>query len=501
MKKNDYLIGFILFFTGLFSRLPLTEKIFSQWDGPLYALGIIHYSFEQRTPTFPGYPFYIGLGKFFYLFLNNPQNAILAVSVFGSAIGALVLYLIGKKMYSRNAGISAAIIFLTGSTFYYFGLTTYAYILTPITTSLLAYSVFRIFIKNKQEGLILGTSLGISIGVRPQEAIQIIVLFLLGFFILKRQEKIKSILAFILVTLLWLIPVMNAVGFSDYLKFLVGLKSYNVNAPVLQNIELMIKGFLLSFGVSCIFLMYFVFKYWKNWKKSVLKNSKIIIFYASWILPGLLINLLLRSDHAGYQMTYLSGFIFLIAFALWKLSEKKTILFFFLLTLTAAFNLYWFFYDRDPKFIKPYRPTSFHYSDIRKNDIKTGGKIDFIKSHFNPDTTFIISTPTLWRPFSYYLNEYQLTDLSGLENPQPAYIYTRENIKEQYMWEFQNKSLTVNIPGKITTVVFTDDSAYSWIKNYPYKTYKLPGNSFITSISVSSLDKILYNYHSVKIVK
>ena len=34
---------------------------------------------------------------------------------------------------------------------------------------------------------------------------------------------------------------------------------------------------------------------------------------ALWILPALVFNLFVRSDHAGHQMTYLSAFILLIS--------------------------------------------------------------------------------------------------------------------------------------------------------------------------------------------
>lgn len=500
-KHIDLFVYIILFLIGILTRAPLIEKVQSQWDGPQYAIAILHYSLAQSTPTFPGYPFYIAIGKFFYLFLHDPQKAILAVSIFGSAVGAVIIYFVGGKMYHRFVGFAASIIFLTGSTFYYFGLTAYAYILTPVTTVILAYVVYRIVVKDKQEGFFLGTALGASIGVRPQEAPQILLLFLLGFLFLKNSEKVKSILLFSLITLLWLIPVINTVGLEEYFKFFVGLKQYNIYAPILQNIQMMTKGFLLSFGLSFIFLFYFVFKYRKSLTKSLYKNSKIIIFYLVWIIPGLLINLLLRSDHAGYQMTYLSGFLILISYSIWKVTEKRKIFYILILLVIATFNLYWFFYDRDPNFVKPYRPTSFHYSDIRKNDLKTGSKIQFISSRYKPDKTLVITLSVLWRPYSYYLKNYNVINLNGLEDKNPETSYIQRDVKNWHMKESRNKDLFLLIPSGITTVVFPDDNAYTWIKKYPFKTYILPGNSMVTSISVTPKTKIKYNFNSLQIIQ
>jgi hypothetical protein len=499
MKKIDYLIAFILFLTGLLTRLNFVEKIFSQWDGPLYAIGVIRYSFEQTTPTFPGYPFYIALGKFFYLFLHDPQRSILAVSIFGSAAGAVVIYLIGWKMFHKLAGIAGAVIFLTGSTFYYFSLTTYAYILTPITTTILAFVVYRIFVKRNQEGLFLGTALGISVGTRPQEAPQIILLFILGFLFLKSSEKIKSIFSFSIVTLLWFIPVINAVGLHEYFKLFIGLKQYNLHAPIIQNIDLITKGFLLSFGLSSFFLFYYIYKFRKIWKKQINKNLKIIVFFAVWIVPGFLINLLLRSDHAGYQMTYISGFLLVISYAIWKATQKNKLLYLIIVVTIAVFNLYWFFYDRDPNFVKPYRPTSFHYSDIRKNDLKTGSKIHFIENNFDSKKTVVIALPVLWMPYAYYLKYYQVTSLGALDIKNEKSTNLEQDVKNWHITKQIKSDLTFSIPHGITSIVFPDDNAYSWIKNYPYKIYHLPGNSTITSISVSENNKIKYSYQSLEI--
>lgn len=499
MKRKDYFIGLILFLVGVLSRFPLVERIFSQWDGPLYAIGIIRYSFEQTTPTFPGYPFYIALGKFLYIFTQDPQKAILLVSILGSALGTLVIYVVGKVMFNRKVGLTGATIFLTGSTFYYFGLTTYAYILTPITSTFLAYSAFRIFVKSKQEGLLLGTALGISIGTRPQETPQIILLYLLGFLFLKKSEKIKSLISFSIVTLLWFIPVINAIGLKEYFKFFVGLQRYNISASILQNIELITKGFLLSFGLSSLFLLYFVFRFNRTWKKNLKKNKRIVIFFAIWILPSLLINLLLRSDHAGYQMTYLSGVLILISYGTWKVTQKNSTLFAFLLLIIAIFNLYWFFYNRDPSYVKPYRPTSFHYSDIRKNDLKTGSKISFIATHFDPKKTVVIALPVLWMPYAYYLKEYQVTSLSGLDDSSQSASNLQQNVKKWYIKRHTSKDFVFSLPSGTSSVIFPDDEAYLWIKKYPYKIIHLPGNSTISYISVLDTNKIVYGYHSIEI--
>ena len=399
MRKIDWFFCFVFVTVAFFSRFPLIEEFQSHWDGPQYSIALVRYSFEQQTPAPPGYPIYIALGKLFYLFFTDPHKAILAVSVFGSIFGSVIFYLVGKNLFSRYVGISAATIFLTGSTFYYFGLTAYAYGLLPATTTILAYIVYQIFIRQKQYGLLLGIVFGICFGIRPQETIQIGFLPILGFIALSKIEKIKSLLAFFIITLIWLIPITRAMGgLQEY--FLISFQFAQgaiFNHSVIQHIKLIIKGFLLSFGIAGGFLLYYISKIIQMKLHTFKKNINVIIFYTTWILPGIMYNLFIRTEHAGYQMSYLTGLLILISYAVWQTTKKSKLLFVTVLLIIASFNLYWFFYDRDPTYTKPYRPTSFHYSDIKKNDLKTGSKVGYVLKNFDPEKTLIISTEFLCR--------------------------------------------------------------------------------------------------------
>ena len=110
MKKIDVISCILIGIVAFFSRIPFLEKFQSFWDGPQYSIGIVRYSFVQQTPAAPGYPIFIGLGKFFYFFLHDPHSAIVAVSVLASVLGAITLYIVGLNIYNRLVGIAAATI-------------------------------------------------------------------------------------------------------------------------------------------------------------------------------------------------------------------------------------------------------------------------------------------------------------------------------------------------------------------------------------------------------
>lgn len=502
VDRKDILLSLILGLTAFISRLPLIEQFQSHWDGPQYSIAIVRYSFEQQTPAPPGYPLYIAMGRFFYIFFKDPHFSILLVSVFATVIGSIVMFLVGKMIYNRYVGLASSILFLTGSTFYYFGLTPYAYIITPVTTTLLAFIVYQIYIKQKQMGLWLGIMFGICFGIRPQETILTFPILILGFIFLNYKEKIKSIIIFSIITLAWLVPILFIIGPTNYFiqsyEFLIVALIHNT---LMQRIELIIKGFLLSFGLSGAFLLYFVWKLLNNYPTIIKKNTRVIIFYSTWILPGVFYNLFLRTEHAGYQMTYLAAFLILISYAIWKVTEKNNKLYILIIILISLFNLYWFFYNRDPQFVKPYRPTSFHYSDIRKNDLKTGRKVNYILANFNPKKTLIITNSVLWRPYGYYLKNYLVISLDGLDDNTPESLHIERDQKNWNMKQFDNKNLSVTIPKDINSILFPDDENNLWIKNYPYKVFNLPGKSKITLISVNPGDRIIYKFHYFTVIK
>jgi hypothetical protein len=501
MKRIDYIICFLLGITALVSRIPFLEKFQSFWDGPQYTIGIIRFSFVEQTPAAPGYPFFIGLGKLFHVFIQDLHTSIVAVSVFAGILGAITLYIVGLKMFNRYVGFAATIIFLTGSTFYFFSIAPHTYDLLITTTTLLAYSVYRIFVQKKQEGFFLGLIIGICIGLRPQEIIQLGLLFLLGFLALTTKEKIKASIVFIIVSVSWFIPVAKAVGFTDYfIQSFASAKTGLVSQSVANHSEAMLKGFLLSFGISGGFLTYYLIQY-KQIKKIAIKQKRVFIFWACWIVPGFLYNLFFRSDAVGYQFSYLTAFLFLISYAIWRWTKRSKFLYFAALVCIALFNLYWFFYDRDPTFTKPYRPVSYHYSELRKNDIKTGGKVRFVEQHFDPQKTLIITNEVMWRPYSYYLKKYPFIVLSRLDNKEIPNSYDRiESINWNMKW-YKEKGFKVKIPEHINTVVFMDDRSATWTKINTKKIYKLPGNSTITVISVKPNDELSYDYHTIYIKK
>lgn len=507
MGKRDFFIIIVLFFAGILLRAPLVEKMQSHWDGPQYSIAILHYSFEDETPAPLGYPLYIGMARLFYYIVADPHKALLMVSVLFSCIGAIVFYLAGKTIFNRVAGIISSCIFLSGSTYYYFGLTAYAYIVTVVVTTALATIVYLITIKKKDIGFIFGLVFALALGIRPQEIGFMTPLVLLGFFMLKAKQKKYAILSFLFFFLLWFIPFMHLVGgVFKYIMVSTNFLRSGIYHPSISSSlkysELIFKGYWLSFGIAGFFLI----SYFKVFVDK-LKNKKIIkdvlldkktFFFSLWLLPSFMVNLIVVTQHAGYQMFYLSGLTILLSYAVWKTFQNKKFTLIGTILLIVVANLLVFFVDRDPGYNKPYRPTSFHYSDIRKNDLKLSSKVDYINKNFNSKSTLLIATPTLWRPIMYHFKNYLIYEFDALATDNPDFKNIR---RDAINWKYQQYYVSKYefiIPDKINTVVVLDDEINFKYSNINKVDINIIKGSRITYFKVKPHDKFSYNLGFIK---
>ncbi len=505
INKKNVILAAVLFFSAILSRAPLIEHLQSHWDGPQYSIGIVRYSLTQDTPAPPGYPIYIAMGKFFYVFTHDPHLALLIISVLFSGIGVVIFYLAGQRIFNQSVGIINALLFLSGPTFYFFGLTAYAYGITPVISTALALVVFLIAREKKKLGFLLGLLFSLAIGFRIQDIFFLTPLFFYGLYCLPKNQKIVASISFILITFVWLFPLLNVVGgLQEYIRLCStfaqndSLPSPGIMYPIINRMTI-VKGFFLSFSIGLLFLLFYPYTFLHQPKgKIIKKNAKMFLFFALWIIPSLLFNLFIRSDHAGHQMTYLSGTALLIAYAIYKVTYKSKLFFIASVFLIVSSNLFTFFRDRDPNFTMPYVATSFHYSEIRKNDIKLGSKIQYVKTHFSPQSTLIITSSYLWRPIMYYLKDYQVDDIEALVTTDPQYRDIRRDAHDWNRKEYTEKKYLFNVPENITTIVLFEDESKKWIQRDKAKDVILPGNSTITIMETKPGKQYSYSYAKLR---
>lgn len=480
----------------------------SHWDGPDWSIAIIRYSFIQHTPSPPGYPLYIAIGKFLYLFTHDPHRAIVAVSVLFSGIGAVLFYVVGKQLFNRTVGIIASLIFLSAPTTYFFGITANPYGVLPITAAVLACVVYLILFKKRNYGFFLGIVFSFAIGFRPQDAIFLLPLFVIGFLSLKTREKYIALFSFILSFLFWFLPTAYAVGGINNYTHYVTTFMRNGTAPdiSLSRISyiwfILLRGLYLTIGIAGIFLLFYFKSFYDFVRHSnhIYRSQKIknFTFYALWIGPALFFNTFVRSDHAAHQMTYLSGLIFLVSFAIWKTTKKNTIILSFVVVVVALFNLLTFFRDRDPGNKKRYIDQSYHHSEIRKNDIRMKAKINFIERNYLPKDTIIFTTPTLWRPYMYYFKDYKIFEIDALGTKDKKFVDIRRDGQYWNKKEYKESVHSIVVPMNTKNIIVLDDDEPFKIVHTKSMEYRLEGGSLVYVIPVKGGEVFSYDLHFLK---
>lgn len=503
--ESNFKVYILLFLIGIGSRIPFLEKYQSHWDGPDWSIALVNYSFANKTPTEPGYPLYIFIGRVFNFFINDLHLSVLAVSVFFAGVGAVVAYVVGRTFFGKRAGAISSILFLTSPTMYYFGITANPYGILFTTASFIVLAIYKIFIEKVSSASLLAVALSFGIGVRPQDILFFIPLSLLGFLLLHTQEKLKFVLLFCCLCLAWIIPTSFAVGGLDvYLGYIVPFfqqgPGLNLSISRLTTIlPTIVKGFYLTFTVSSLALIYYikpVSRIPREFRISLNNQNRMILLFTLWIVPSFVFNLFVRSDHAAHQMAYLSAFLYVIAYSVSKIALSKRNFIFFILLITI-FNLITFFRIRDSMQLGPYVSQSYHYSEIVKNNIRMPATIKYVEKFDNQNTIVIVDSE-IFRPVSYYLTEYRVYAFSALDSvvqSNPKYIHF------SYRWLYKGESdekEVFEIPQNTKTVILIPNNRDFSIDGARYKKVRLSGNVLIDEIAISNQDLIRFSFRSLK---
>jgi hypothetical protein len=299
---------------------------------------------------------------------------------------------------------------------------------------------------------------------------------------------------FALISFFWVIPLFLVTGgIIPYIHYLSEAASSMRNGAHPSFIEVgktLAKGFVLTLGLGIIFP--FLFLLTNRFKLKKKKYKKLSLFFLFWIIPPFLFNLLIRSDHAGYQLPYLVPLLILCAASLFSLFRKSYYLRFFLIAMVCV-NFILFFRNRDINNKNPYIPTSFHYSEILKNDKKMDEKINYIKDNFEPKTTLIvIGDPNYFRPVMYYFPEFNTIQINKLTSKDSNYSNLIREGYQYKMREYKTFKNYYKLKDSISSIVCFDDDCRNWV-NKNSNTISFDKYTFIVEI-IKNKSNLYYDF-------
>lgn len=222
MQVQKRIIYGTLFLASILLYLSFMSISLDDFDSFAFAQGINHWDKALLQVHPPGFPVYIFFGKILQVIVQDTGLALRLVSAICGAIGVCLVAWIGESLQEPKAGILAALllIFMPG---YWINSELALSDIPGMTFTLLATGfLIRSWNTDKHRDFIIGCfCAGLSLGVRPHNAIPIA---LAGIFALYQHRKEYKIIALAFIggaigLALWLIPVYSTFnGFEDYLN-------------------------------------------------------------------------------------------------------------------------------------------------------------------------------------------------------------------------------------------------------------------------------------------
>jgi hypothetical protein len=203
----------------LASRLATMPKTFWEGDELLFAAGIQRFDPWSSRPHPPGYPLYIGLGKFFGLFLT-PFAALVTISVIACVIGFIALAIVfNHVLEDSDLAVCGALIFYFSASMLVHGTLPLSDgpALMFVALMLWAATAFPDDVTERR-AMALGLAASAAIGVRPQLAVPVVPVLLVLLLWTRSFRKIAAgLISFAVLSAAWFFPLMDAAGGWDKL--------------------------------------------------------------------------------------------------------------------------------------------------------------------------------------------------------------------------------------------------------------------------------------------
>lgn len=470
-SRGDITTPLLLIILVVITRIPFVSKFLYEWDSVNFALALDKYDILLHQPQPPGYILFVGLGKVFNQIFQDANTTLVFMSILFSALTVILVYYLGKQLFSRNMAITGAILLIFSPIFWFYGEIATIYPSEAFLAILIAYTSYQ-SLKGSRNFLYLSAiALGLAGGFR-QDLIPF--MFPLWLFCLLYPARdnypnmikrtIPPMVVMGLSILTWLLPtIFLAGGLESYLNssghFSASFKTSSVLFGASLSNHLLMDGMLaswlmigLGFLGGFLILLFIIFK-----RESILDNvmfkSPKFMFMSLWILPSFIFLVFIPLSKPGYTLIFLPALFLVLGYVVITFSRDislklnvspKTVLC-AMLILYMVLNSAYFLYPYNLNEESTWETQITHMNSTEKiilgldmlfmynnekiinNDQNMAWHLEIIGnlSSSNPNSTEIIIRDIIredqgfsWRKAMYQLPEYDVYYLFDSENSQ-----------------------------------------------------------------------------------
>lgn len=331
LPKQELWIVSALALTTLATRIPYRSHYLFNWDSANFALGLERFSIYDHQPQPPGYILYITVGRLFNFFLDNPNNALVFLSIVSSVAAVVGIYLLANSIFDRATGLIASVLLIFSPLAWFYGEVALSYVV-ELPLVLAAIWLLYQLLFHRRHAVLAAIVLGIAAGFRQDVLMFLGPFWLVGSFRVGVRTMLLSWLAMAVSIVIWMAPLIYlAEGISKYREltsqqfrtgvFLTsifssgtdgGIDGFFRNAKEVWRAMLWLMGFasILFIFIAGLFLM-----------PSKLVSDRRYLFLILLSLPAFAFFVLFHFGQPGYLLVYSAPLVVMVSRVLIMIAE------------------------------------------------------------------------------------------------------------------------------------------------------------------------------------
>jgi hypothetical protein len=424
-RSRDLALSLSLAVAALIVRWPLRSRYLYHWDSVNFALSLEWYDVRLHQPQPPGYVLYSMLGALVNLAARDANASLVWISLLSGALGVAAIYWLGARMFGQGVGVAAALLALTNPLHWFYSEIALSYALEFLLVTIVAGLCYLQLTGNRRIWPWLALALGLAGGVRQNDLIFLLPLWLLSLWPLSWIKRAASALIVGLAAAAWLWPMMMLSGGpAGYLAALnaagdgIAHESSFFSA---RDLGLNVARMAVYLGYGVLIGVFPLA--WGAWALARAAHERLADrrawVLAMWIAPAFGFYIFVHLRQHGHIFTFLPAVLLLEALAIRELGRSLAALVqarraagalaallvacnagFFLLAPRAPFGS-----ERLP-LLTPSRAT------IAERDRFLGERISAIRRSFDPRASVVLADGFDFRHPDFYLRDFQNPALS-----------------------------------------------------------------------------------------
>jgi hypothetical protein len=418
----------ILIVATALTRFVFRSHFLYDIDSVNFALALRRFDPVVHQPHPPGYFLYVHLGMLSHALFDDPNAALVAISILASCGAVAMIHLLASAWFGRAAANFAGLIFVCSPVAWFHGTVALTYILETFFSAVTGYFCWRASCGVRRSILPAAAVLGIAAGFRQSSLLVLAPLLLFSFRRFPARLAVLGIGTLGLVLLAWFVPMLSASGgMSAYAASLWSLwrlvparQSIFTSSPFTSLARAGVIGgiYILCFGCAATL----PFGPGRNAGPT---DRHIKTFTWMWLSPGLLLFtfVYLKFVNSGYLLVLLPPACIWLGFWAsdwYRKSRLPAVARVALLGAAAAFNTAIFFRA----------PLYFSYREVQRSQRELEIAVASVRQVARPQDTLVVGFDSHflgYRHAGYYLPEYLTIQFPEMPLVSSTGVFTMRN--------------------------------------------------------------------------